>query len=79
MICILFLAEKLYVLESEDGTLWSTYTLIDTDNGQSTSFSRKNGLAVAFAVANHPNSALQEESYDEGIAKFKAYFIREGY
>ena len=75
----MFILEKIYVLESADGTLWSTYTLTDMDNGQSTNFSRKNGLAVAFAVANHPNSALQEESYDDGIASFNAYYVREGY
>ena len=75
----MFILEKIYVLESADGTLWSTYTLTDIDNGQSTSFGRKNGLALAFAVANHPNSVVQEESYDIGIANFKAYFVREGY
>ena len=80
VICILFLMEKIYVLESSDGTLWSTYTLLDTDNGQSTSFGRKEGLALAFAVSNHPNSAaIREVSYDEEIVRFKVYFIREGY
>ena len=41
-------------------------------------FTASDGLSIAFAVSNRPNSVEQLE-YDDEIATMKAYYVREGY
>ena len=80
ILCMIFLMEKIIILSSSESTLWSTYTITPTnEHNESKSFTESNGLSIAFAISSHLNVDNSANDYDEEIASFKAYYIREGY
>ena len=69
------------VLDKDIGHQWSTSYLASYTENSKAVFDKDNGLQVAFGIASHPNSEINDitEKYDDKIATIKAYFIREGY
>ena len=70
-------------LGTDEGSLWSTYTIEAFQDSLDAVFSRDDGLNVAFAVASHPNSDVSDNAkadlLTEDIAMLQAYYVREGF